>query len=148
MELLSDICRYRTLKVRHTFLRHWLDDGDQAVLARLERRFEFPREPATPVGRDHPPRRFFRYYVHLEATFEHGKALTPVVVLDVGGGGLSVAPDPGLERGDVGVVLVANHQRTYRFPVQVVRRMASPAGPAIGCALIGLPEEGALRAAG
>lgn len=138
-ELLKHICDYQALIGRKVVLRARLDAGEAARLAALEELLA-----ASGVGRSdtQPQRKHERLAVTLQATLDVGDRSAPVLLQNIGGGGVLVTTHgvmPPLHTGDRTLVTVKDsaNKRAFLFPA----RVAWISGGAIGLAFTGIPRQ-------
>jgi PilZ domain len=148
--ILKHICDYRTLRARRDLLRQTLPPDDVHRLEALELLFAFdPTELRSPaLARDR--RRYMRLDVALRATLAAGVRDTDTRIVNIGGGGLVVAPAPPIRRGELAVVRIKDREtnREYHLPVQAVWKAVIHGETALGLSFVGMPSWSDLPPAG
>jgi hypothetical protein len=77
--------------------------------------------------------------VRIPALVTVGDVDVPVLIVNMGGGGLVVTPGPDLHRGELTVVKVHDDEQCYHLPAQVVWCARVADQLALGLSFIGLP---------
>jgi hypothetical protein len=138
--LLRHVCEYRLLRGRRELLRNPLDRGESQRLDMLEHLFGLGEDASSPTPPTQGRRRFTRADVEIVATVSVGEEDVPIRILNLGGGGVMIAPAPDLHRGDLTILKIADDiDGSYRLPAQVVWVAPVPDGLALGLAFVGLP---------
>ena len=136
-DVLQFVYEYRKLLARRGMLKQQLEPASAERLAALEKLFA----PGTDRG---PHKRHYaRCPVRLRATVKAGGRVQPVVIVNVGGGGLCVSPAPSLHSGERAVVRVFDprSRSTYHYPVHAswVRDAADDGDSLMGMPFVGAP---------
>jgi hypothetical protein len=123
---LHDVAEYLELRRRSGRGRSHLDTDSSLRLQELSQTLGCDADKGT-------RRRFARYPVDLRGvlTTTDGKA-SPVVIADIGAGGLCVRPAPYLRLGQSAVVCVVEDGRDYQFPVKLKWLRRSKRSSAMG----------------
>jgi hypothetical protein len=137
-DLLKTICDYRILVGRSTVLRAALEAAESDHLVALEKVLAAP-----PLAKGtlppFPHRRHSRTDVSLHATIDVGDRAIPVIVWNIGAGGLMVKHAPSLPAGARTLVTLTDSvtRRAYLFPARVVWSAAGR----MGLAFTGIPKQ-------
>jgi hypothetical protein len=132
-ELVRYICEYRALRARRDLLQLPLGEGERLRLEALQRLFT-AGFAVVPDAQDR--RRFTRLDVDIPAVL----GATPVVITNLGGGGLVVAPAPVLRRGELTVVRVVENAREYFLPAQALWSQERSGRSRLGLCFVGVPS--------
>jgi len=135
-DVLQFVYEYRKLLARKGMLNQRLDGASAERLTALEKLFA----PGPDDGPHH--RRYARCPVSLRATVKAGGRVQPVLIVNVGGGGLCVSPAPSLRSGERAVVRVFDptSRSTYHYPVHASWVRSGAQGPSfMGMPFVGAP---------
>ena len=136
-DLLHSVYEYRKLLSREQLLGGRMDATERMRLGDLEHQLSTD-SPARP---DAPRRRYVRSELHLSAMVKAGGRVHTVEVVNLGGGGLCVAPAPNLRGGERAVVRIVLHEsgREYQYPVQAGWVVRGGPKSAMGLPFVGAP---------
>jgi hypothetical protein len=138
--LIRHICEYRRLRGRRDLLCNPLDHAESERLDLLEHLFGLGEDAPSPTPPVQGRRRFTRAEVEIRATVSVGEDDVPIRILNLGGGGVMIAPAPDLNRGDLTILKIVDEiDGPYRLPAQVMWVTPVPDGLALGLAFVGLP---------
>lgn len=143
-DLLKAVYDYRNLLSRRDLLRMRLSAEEVARLDALEKLFEWRPEEGGPTSLPLAlRRRFARCDVRVPASVKAGSTVQPVVVVNLGGGGVVVEPAPSLKRGELTVlkIRVTSIGREFQFPCQAKWLAGGLNQSAMGLQFIGVPIE-------
>jgi len=133
-DVLQHVFEYRKLLARRELLRARFDTESKDRLEALERLF------ASDPGEEHR-RQHARCDVSVPATIKAGGRIQRVEVVNVGGGGICVAPAPRLSPGERAVVRIvaADKCSEYHYPVQALWVERDDTLSAMGLPFVGAP---------
>jgi hypothetical protein len=131
-EVLHHLYEYRRLLARSELLGAKLDAASRARLEALAKLFA--PGPSEPRRRKHS-----RCDVDVSATVKAGGRVHAVHIVNVGGGGMCVAPAPQLRPGERAIVRVISPLAEIHYPVQAQWVHRTETGSAMGMPFVGAP---------
>ena len=108
-DLFRFILEYQCLERKRSAQSGQLAPAEGARHEALRRLVTSPPEPDSSV-----PRRYARVGLSLEATYLRGDRVVPVVLRDLGGGGVALSCSERLTPGEVGVLEVTSPDDSFR----------------------------------
>jgi hypothetical protein len=145
-ELIKCVYDYRNLLGRRDLLRMHLDAEEKHRLESLDQLLEWRPEEGGPSTFPLALRRkFSRFDMRIPATVRVGRgdSAAPIVIVNMGGGGVVVEPAPSLRRGELTVVKIKCSAlgREFHFPAQAKWLSESLNRSSMGLAFVGIPIE-------